>query len=265
VIAAGVGAGAAAKGLVGATVRGQATEDATWSDMRKGAVDGLAGAVGGIASRGVAQVVSRTMTAGESVIARAGVRVATQVDGVASRGFVGKAVENSLTGGARGSIGGGVTAGGAAIVDPNTYKGDLVTSLTAVATATTRGAFTGLVSGFNPSGVLATGAVGTIAPHLQKATNATLARAGLDVQRQVDRLAADGRVLQTTTAKLVTEAPKGVLTGGMSASLAALFSGNPEDMVSAAVDGAVAKTEGAASGTATALVQETLQRRIRRP
>ena len=265
VIAAGVGAGAAAKGLVGATVRGQATEDATWSDMRKGAVDGLAGAVGGVASRGVAQVVSRTMTAGESVIARAGVRVATQVDGVASRGFVGKAVENSLTGGARGSIGGGVTAGGAAIVDPNTYKGDLVTSLTAVATATTRGAFTGLVSGFNPSGVLATGAVGTIAPHLQKATNATLARAGLDVQRQVDRLAADGRVLQTTTAKLVTETPKGVLTGGMSASLAALFSGNPEDMVSAAVDGAVAKTEGAASGTATDLVKETLQRRIRRP
>jgi hypothetical protein len=134
-----------------------------------------------------------------------------------------------------------------------------------VATATTRGAFRGAVSGFSPSGVLATGAVGTIAPHMQKATNATLARAGLDVQRQVDKLAADGRVLQTTTAKLVTETPKSVLTGGLSASLAALFSGNPEDMVSAAVDGAVAKTEGAASGTATDLVKETLQRRIRRP
>ncbi len=264
VIAAGVSAGAAAKGLVGVTVRGQATEDATWTDMRKGAVDGLAGAVGGVASRGVASVVSRTMTAGESIVARAGVRVATQVDGVAARGFVGTTVEKSLTGAGKGVVAGGATGAGASIVDPNTWQGDLAAGLTAVATATTTGAFSGAVSGFAPTSTLASSAVGKLTPHLQRATNATFARAGVDVQRQMERLAADGRVLQQTTAKLVTEAPKSAMTGAAAASLAALFAGNPEDMLAAATDGALAKTQGAATGAVTKVVEGTLQRTIRR-
>jgi len=265
VIAAGVSAGAAAKGLVGVAVRGQATEDATWTDMRKGAVDGLAGAVGGVASRGVASVVSRTMTAGESVIARAGVRVAQQVDGVvAPRGFVAGTVEKTLTGVGKGTIAGGTTGAGASVVDPNTYNGDLASGIAAVATQTTRGAFAGAVGGFNPTGLVAGGVVSKVAPHLQKATNATFARAGLDVQRQVERLAADGRVLSQTTAKLVTEAPRSALTGATASSLAALLSGNPEDMLSAAADGALAKTQGAATGAVTNVVEGTLQRTMRR-
>lgn len=173
-IAAGVSAGAAAKGLVGVAVRGQATEDATWTDMRKGAVDGLAGAVGGVASRGVASVVSRTMTAGEGIAARAGVRVAIQADGVAARGFVGTTVEKSLTGAGKGVVAGGTTGAGASIVDPNTWQGDLAAGVAAVATATMTGEFSGAVSGFTPTSTLASTALGKLAPHLQRATNATL-------------------------------------------------------------------------------------------
>lgn len=265
VIAAGVSAGAAAKGLVGAAVRGQATEDATWSDVRKGAVDGLSGAAGGLASRGVSQVVSRTMSAGESVIARTGMRVAQQVDGVAQRGFVGTTVEKTLTGGVRGTVAGATTGAGGSLVDPHTYDGDFAAGIAAVASQTTRGAIAGAVVGFNPTSAIATGAVGKVTPHLQRATSATFARAGVDVQRHVERLNADGRVLQQTTAKLVTEAPTTVLTGGVAASLAALFSGHPEDMLSAAADGAMSKTTGTATGAASTVVRETLQRRIRRP
>ncbi len=266
VIAAGAAASAATKGLVGVAVRGQTTEDATWSDVRKGAVDGLAVGVAGAATRGVATVVTRTMTAGESIAARAGMRVAQQVEGeVVRRGLVSGTVEKALTGVGKGAVAGGTTGAGVSVVDPNTWQGDLEAGIAAVATQTARGALAGGLTGLNPTGLIAGDLVGRLTPQLQRATNATFARAGIDVRAQVERLAADSRVLQQTTAKLVVEAPKSALTGAATSSLAALFSGNPQDMLSAAVDGAASRTQGAASGAATDAVKETLQRSMQRP
>jgi hypothetical protein len=264
VIAAGTAAGAAAKGVVGVAVRGSATEDATWSDVRKGAVDGLAGAVGGVASRGVANVVSRTMSVGEGVAARAGVRVAAQTEGVIERGFVGKTVEQVLTGGVKGTLGGGTTGAASSIVDPNTYKGDLASALSAVATQTARGAFAGAASGLNPANAVAGNAVGKIAPHVQKASDALLSKAGLDVRTQVQRLAENNGVLQQTTAKLVQDTPKGIATAAAASSLQALFTGRPEDMLSAAAKAALDKTEGTAKDAAVNVAKETALRTFRR-
>jgi hypothetical protein len=265
VIAAGTAAGAAAKTVVGVAVRGSATEDAAWSDVRKGAVDGLAGAVGGVASRGVANVVSKTMSMGESAVARAGMRVAAQAEGVVERGFVGKTVEQVLTGGVKGTVAGGTTGAAGSIVDPNTYKGDLASTLSTVATQTAKGAFAGAASGLNPTKAVAGNAVGKIAPHVQKASDALLAKAGLDVRTQVQRLAEHNGVLQQTTAKLVQDTPSNIATAAAASSLQALLTGRPEDMLSAAARGALDKTEGTAKDVAVDVAKETVRRTIRRP
>ncbi len=265
VIAAGTAAGAAAKGVVGVAVRGAATEDAAWSDVRKGAVDGLAGAVGGVASRGVASVVSKTMSVGESVAVRAGVRAAATAQGAAERGFVGKTVEQVLTGGAKGTLGGGTTGAASSVVDPNTYKGDLASTLSAVATQTAKGALAGGVSGLNPANAVAGNAVGKIAPHVQKASDALLAKAGLDVRTQVQRLAENNGVLQQTTAKLVQDTPTSIATAAAASSLQALLTGRPEDMLSAATKAALDKTEGTAKDAAMNVAKEAVLRTVRRP
>ncbi len=262
VIAAGTAAGAAAKGVVGVAVRGSATEDAAWSDVRKGAVDGLAGAVGGLASRGVANVVSKTMTVGESVVAKTGLRVGT---GAAERGFVGKTVEQVLTGGAKGTLGGATTGAATSVVDPATYKGDLASTLSAVVTQTAAGALAGGVSGLKAANAVAGNAVGKIAPHVVKASDGLLAKAGRDVRSQVQRLAENKGVLQQTTAKLVQDTPTSIATAAAASSLQALLSGRPEDMLAAAATkAALDKTEGTAKDAAMNVANEAVRRTVRR-
>lgn len=261
VIAAATAAGAVSKGVVGAAVRGELTEDASWRDVRTGAVDGLASAVTGLATKGIGGLVTKAMANGEGAAARVGVSLggttAAGAEAASARGVVGASVEKSLNGAGKGAVSGATSGVSGAALDPTTYDGS---ALAAAATITARalgGARAGVVSGLNPSAAVAGTAVAKLAPRIDNAAAAALSKAGVDVAKQNGLLSA--------AVKIAVDAPRSVLTGAAASTLAAMVTGNASGILEAAADGALAQAGESAKGAAVSTTEATVRQHLKRP
>jgi hypothetical protein len=272
VIAAGAAAGAATKATVGAAVRGELREDASLNDVRAGAVDGVATAVAGLATRGIGTVISRTMSAGESAVARVGAATGTRAPASAvvaaaetapARGFVGSTIEKSLTGAGRGTVSGTTSGATSAAFDPNTYRGDLVGAVATIASSAALGARNGLIGGVDPTAAVAGTAVSRLTPRLDQVTGAALSRAGVDV-RATTEAAGTARVVQQAAVSFAVETPKKALEGAAAATLGALLTGNPDAILTAATDAAAERTATSAKEVAVDATKKTVNRRLQR-